>query len=168
MPRTILTHCVAAILVALGLMAGCATAPPEKPCSNPAARPSIAPPDPQPWHEIKEKAIFAHVLFDLDSVQLKPPYSPECVKLVVELTKHPQDTVLLEGHTCSTGDAAYNMALGLRRAEAVKAYLVQQGIAAERISTKSFGESEPVVPNDTPLHRQCNRRVEFDISIEGL
>jgi outer membrane protein OmpA-like peptidoglycan-associated protein len=69
---------------------------------------------------------------------------------------------LIEGHTDSTGDAAHNMDLSKRRAEAVKSVLVSQfGIDGARLTTTGLGATKPVASNDTPQGRAENRRVEF-------
>jgi outer membrane protein OmpA-like peptidoglycan-associated protein len=69
---------------------------------------------------------------------------------------------LIEGHADSTGDAAHNMDLSKRRAEAVKSVLVSQfGIDAARLTTAGLGSTKPVASNDTPQGRAENRRVEF-------
>ena len=73
-------------------------------------------------------------------------------------------TVQLEGHTDSTGPEAYNMGLSVRRAEAVKNHLVENGIDTSRLTTKGFGESNPIAPNDTAKGRAENRRVGFTIT----
>jgi outer membrane protein OmpA-like peptidoglycan-associated protein len=104
---------------------------------------------------------FSHVLFDFDKSTLKAEGKAELNKLVAELKKNAKDTVLIEGHTCSVGAEAYNMGLGQRRADAVKAYLVESGIAAARVSTQSLGETQPAVANDTPANRKLNRRAVF-------
>lgn len=66
----------------------------------------------------------------------------------------------IEGHTDNTGDAAYNMRLGLQRAEAVKDYLYRQhNVPLHKMNTISFGEDQPAVPNDTSDGRAQNRRV---------
>ena len=72
--------------------------------------------------------------------------------------------VEIQGHTDSKGTEEYNMKLGERRAESVKTYLGTQGISADRVATKSFGESDPVADNtingkDNPAGRALNRRV---------
>jgi OOP family OmpA-OmpF porin len=72
--------------------------------------------------------------------------------------------VEIQGHTDSKGSDDYNMALGMRRAESVKKYLGTQGISADRITTRSFGKTQPVADNevngkDNPTGRALNRRV---------
>ena len=67
----------------------------------------------------------------------------------------------IRGHTDSTGDAAYNMKLSERRADAVKEYMIKNGISPERLSSKGFGAKEPIAPNTTDEGRSKNRRTEF-------
>jgi outer membrane protein OmpA-like peptidoglycan-associated protein len=70
----------------------------------------------------------------------------------------------VEGHTDSIGTDEYNRRLSEQRAEAVRDYLVAQGISSEAITSSGFGKSEPVASNDTPEGRQQNRRVELVVS----
>jgi outer membrane protein OmpA-like peptidoglycan-associated protein len=74
-------------------------------------------------------------------------------------------TIAVEGHTDSQGTEAYNVALSLRRAEAVRGYLVSRGMSSERVSAVGRGEGQPIAGNDTPEGRANNRRVE--IIVEG-
>jgi outer membrane protein OmpA-like peptidoglycan-associated protein len=69
----------------------------------------------------------------------------------------------VEGHTDDTGADAYNYSLSERRAKAVAAYLSSQGVAANRIQTFWYGETQPKVANDSESNRAQNRRVEFSI-----
>ncbi len=72
--------------------------------------------------------------------------------------------VSVEGHTDSRASDAYNMDLSTRRAAAVREYLVQAGIAPERLTSQGFGESRPIDTNATSAGRAANRRVEFVIT----
>ena len=83
---------------------------------------------------------------------------------VAALQKHPGKRVAIEGHTDAIGSEAYNMKLGMRRAESVKNYLVEKGIAADTLSTESFGKDKPVADNKTKEGRAMNRRVEFKVA----
>ena len=85
------------------------------------------------------------------------------------LAELPYITALrIESHTDSEGDAEANRALTLKRAEAVKAYLVGKGVAAERLASAGYGEDRPAATNMTPGGRALNRRVEFRIrAIDG-
>lgn len=79
------------------------------------------------------------------------------------LRKYPNIRIEIGGHTDSDGTKERNLKLSQRRAEAVKAYLIKKGIAPERLVAKGYGESRPLVKNDTPAHKQRNRRVEFKV-----
>ena len=80
---------------------------------------------------------------------------------VAHMKQHVKGRMILEGHTSDLGDADYNMALGKQRAEAVKKYMVDQGIDPARIETISYGETQPGVPNDSAFNRKINQRVGF-------
>lgn len=128
-----------------------------EPAANTAA-PAPAAPAPA---AVKRDAISASVLFDFDKSILKPEGKMEVDKIVGSLKAHGKDTIEVSGHTCNVGADAYNMGLGQRRADAVKKYIVDSGIDAARVSTVSFGETKPAVPNDTAANRKLNRRAEF-------
>lgn len=92
----------------------------------------------------------ASKLFAFGSARLQAP-PPELDRMAEVLARNPQITnVVVTGHTDRLGSAAGNQRLSLARAEAVKAYLVRQGVAASRITTRGAGSSQPVV--------QCNQR----------
>jgi len=131
--------------------------------------PVVVPPPPpvEPPRVVRTKPTFNNVLFDFDKAVLKPEGRAVADEVVASMKAHSQDTLVLEGHTDNIGSDEYNMALGTRRAEAVKRYMVEQGIAPERIETKSFGEGQPAVPNDSPGNRALNRRVVFNVNIKG-
>jgi OmpA-OmpF porin, OOP family len=102
------------------------------------------------------------ILFDTDSDRLKPESAPVIQSIAKGLGANPNLKLLIEGHTDSVGNAAHNMDLSKRRAEAVKFVLVSQfNIEAERLSTAGLGATKPVDPNDTPQGRAQNRRVEL-------
>jgi OOP family OmpA-OmpF porin len=73
------------------------------------------------------------------------------------------EVIIAVGHTDSVGSEAYNQKLSVRRAEAVKAYLVTKGIEKNRIYTEGKGEKQPVASNKTPEGRTKNRRVEIEV-----
>jgi outer membrane protein OmpA-like peptidoglycan-associated protein len=79
------------------------------------------------------------------------------------MNERPAMTVEVTGHTDATGPAKYNLGLSERRAKAVTGYLVNQGIASDRISTQYYGETKPIESNETREGRAKNRRVEFKI-----
>jgi outer membrane protein OmpA-like peptidoglycan-associated protein len=92
------------------------------------------------------------------------PKSKKILDQVAEiLKKYPNIPIEIGGHTDSDGTKARNLKLSQRRAEAVKAYLIKKGIAPNHLIAKGYGESRPLVKNDTPAHKQRNRRVEFKV-----
>lgn len=102
------------------------------------------------------------ILFDTDSDRLKPESAPAIKSIARGLETNPALKLLIEGHTDSTGDAARNLDLSKRRAEAVKSVLVSQfTVDAGRLTTAGLGATKPMDTNDTPAGRAQNRRVEF-------
>lgn len=104
------------------------------------------------------------VLFDTGKADLRPPAREALAKLSGIVLNYPTLHLGVEGYTDSTGSAAFNQTLSEKRAEAVRDYLVQQGLNAGSISATGFGESSPVAPNTTAAGRQKNRRVEIIVS----
>lgn len=104
------------------------------------------------------------VLFDTGKSELKSGATNNLNKLAAFLNKYPDRNVAIEGHTDNVGSDDYNLALSQRRADAVKSYLINQGVDAGRVSSTGKGESSPVAGNDSASGRQMNRRVEVVIS----
>ena len=75
--------------------------------------------------------------------------------------QRPEIALLIEGHTCNVGTTEYNLALGERRAAAVRDYLVRRGVAANRLTTISYGEERPAHDNGQEATRRLNRRASF-------
>ena len=121
------------------------------------------PPPPAPAPPVEEKIVLNGIRFDFDKSVIKPEFVPVLDEAVDILKKHTNKKVGVEGHTDAIGSDAYNMKLGMRRANAVKKYLVDKGISADMLSTESFGESQPVADNKTKEGRAMNRRVEFKV-----
>jgi outer membrane protein OmpA-like peptidoglycan-associated protein len=107
------------------------------------------------------------VLFEYDKADLKPGAMRSLEPLVTFLQEHPDRTLIIEGHTDSTGTDSYNLELSQRRAEAVRNFLSSYGISADRILARGYGESYPVTTNTTEAGRQQNRRVEVVIAHQG-
>lgn len=101
------------------------------------------------------------VLFNVDKSSLTAGGINNVKKLANFLRSHPERSVVVEGHTDSTGSASYNQALSEKRAEAVESELVEMGVQSDRIATLGLGESSPVANNETSAGRQMNRRVEI-------
>jgi len=108
------------------------------------------------------------VLFAFDKATLSPGAFRNVDKLADFLQKHPNRSVLIEGHTDNVGSDQYNLDLSEKRAEAVKNALVAKGVGEERVTTKGYGEKYPVASNNTSDGRQQNRRVELVILNEGV
>ncbi len=104
----------------------------------------------------------ADYLFDFDKAVVKPQYYAMLDDVANVMRQNPGMRLELQGHTDSIGTEAYNMGLSRRRAEAVRNYLVRQGISASRLSTVGYGETRPVATNATPEGRAQNRRVELN------
>lgn len=104
------------------------------------------------------------VLFAVDRAELQPGARADLARLAAFLRENPERPVRVEGHTDSTGTAAYNVSLSEARAEAVASALIAQGVPPARIETHGFGQSMPVASNATAAGRQQNRRVEIVIA----
>ena len=124
-------------------------------------------------HKLAEgKFLYEEVLSD-DSVkfpvngdQLSPEAQTRINELAQRLKSENRNVYLeIQGFTDSSGDSKYNHKLGEARAEAVRLYLHQQGIALNRMATISYGEEDPVAPNNTPEGRAHNRRVAIVVLV---
>ncbi|MBN8576230.1 MAG: OmpA family protein [Cytophagales bacterium] len=104
-----------------------------------------------------------NIFFDFDKAELKPESFPELNRIVALMKEKKTMQVEIAGHTDPVGTEAYNLGLSERRAKAVSAYLVKQGIEAARISTVFFGESRLLDSSNTREANRKNRRVEFKI-----
>jgi len=109
-----------------------------------------------------EGRIVTHgILFDTGSDVIKPESGPTLRSILALLNEDPGLRFAIEGHTDDQGGPKVNGPLSEKRAEAVKAWLVKQGIAAGRLTSKGLGQSKPLDTNDTAEGRANNRRVEF-------
>lgn len=108
------------------------------------------------------------VLFDTGSANLKPGAREKLARIAGVLLAHGSLNVAIEGHTDSVGAEGLNQRLSEERANAVRDYLVRQGIAQGAVGTSGFGESQPVASNSTAAGRQQNRRVELIVTGEAI
>lgn len=108
-----------------------------------------------------DKMVLKNIQFDFAKSTLKPVSNVELMKVVAYLKAHPEQRILLTGHTDNIGNKSSNLTLSDSRATAVKSFLVSNGIKADRIETKGQGSSEPLMSNGSEAGRAVNRRVEI-------
>jgi len=138
-----------------------AAAAPQPMIVEQALAPVAAAPAPQP---VSEKVSFAaEALFDFDKAIVKPEGKLALDELMARLQGMNTEVMIAVGHTDSVGSDAYNDKLSLRRADAVKAYLVSKGLDQARLYTEGKGESQPIAPNTTAEGRAKNRRVTIEV-----
>jgi OOP family OmpA-OmpF porin len=105
----------------------------------------------------------ADTLYDFNKSDLKPEGKATLDKIARDLSKIKLEVIIAVGNTDSVGSDAYNMALGQRRAQSVKAYLTSKGVDGSRIYTESKGKSNPVASNATAEGRAKNRRTDIEV-----
>ena len=99
------------------------------------------------------------VTFETDSANLTETSRPVLDKVAAAMSKYPRLKVEVQGHTDSSGADAHNMKLSQQRADSVRDYLISHGVAADRMTTKGYGETEPIADNSSEEGRAQNRRV---------
>jgi OmpA-OmpF porin, OOP family len=137
-------------------------APVAAPAAKPAPAPAAAPRAPAPAAAQKVN-YAADAFFDTNKAVLKPEGKAKIDDLVSKIGGINLEVIIAVGHTDSDASDAYNQKLSVKRAEAVKAYLVSKGIAANRVYTEGKGESQPVADNKTKEGKAKNRRVEIEV-----
>ena len=151
---------------------GALVAPAAAPAAAPVAAAPVAPGAPavvpaapaQPAPPAASKVTYAaDAFFDFDKSVLKPEGKAKLDDLVGKVKGVNLEVIIAVGHTDSIGSEAYNQKLSVRRAEAVKAYLVSKGIEKNRVYTEGKGKKQPVADNKTAEGRAKNRRVEIEV-----
>jgi outer membrane protein OmpA-like peptidoglycan-associated protein len=104
------------------------------------------------------------VLFDTGKATLKPGARVRLAKVSGIILAYPDLSLEVDGYTDSTGSNEFNQALSERRAEAVRDFLVSQGVSPNNVRSLGFGKTDPIASNDTAAGRQLNRRVEMVVS----
>ncbi|MHA4870232.1 outer membrane protein OmpA [Duganella sp. PWIR1] len=144
---------------------GKCVAPPQPPVA-PAPAPAPAPmpaPAPAPVPTAQKVSFAADAFFDFDKAVLKPEGKAKLDDVASKLGSINLEVIIAVGHTDSVGSDEYNQKLSVRRAEAVKAYIISKGVEANRVYTEGKGEKQPVADNKTAEGRAKNRRVEIEV-----
>ena len=136
----------------------------QAPAATPTP-PAVAPVPPAPPAPVAAQKVTyaADAFFDFDKSVLKPEGRAKLDDLVGKIQGINLEVIIAVGHTDSIGSDAYNQRLSVRRAEAVKAYLVSKGIERNRIYTEGKGKKQPIASNATAEGRAKNRRVEVEV-----
>ena len=113
--------------------------------------------------EVGQRIPLDYVYFEFDKDILREESTPQLQRILDFMVENPTVEIELDGHTCSLGSEDYNQRLSEKRAQAVRKFLVKQGVAGNRISSVGRGEMNPVASNESEEGRQTNRRVEFII-----
>ncbi len=111
--------------------------------------------------EIGKQFILRGINFESGSAALTPDSHPVLDQVIASLNAYPEVRLEIRGHTDSQGPAAFNLQLSQKRADSVRQYLINGGIAADRITSIGVGEEEPISSNGTAEGRSQNRRIEF-------
>ena len=139
----------------------------KKPEPKPVVMAPKPMPEPMPMPVYQEINLRAGALFDTNKSDLKPEGRMQLDEMVGKLKSVSRiGQIEVIGHTDSRGTEKYNQALSERRADAVRRYLVEQGVPADAIVSSGRGESDPVASNDTASNRAMNRRVEIHVPVK--
>jgi OOP family OmpA-OmpF porin len=142
-------------------------APVAAPVAAPAAPAAVRPAAPAapaaPAVTVEKVTFAADAFFDTNKAVLKPEAKAKLDDLASKIKAITLEVIIAVGHTDSDASDAYNQKLSVKRAEAVKAYLVTKGIEANRVYTEGKGEKQPVADNKTKEGKAKNRRTEIEV-----
>ncbi len=165
------TLILAGLLIALALSAGCAsrkqvsttqaTPPPPAPTETKPETPPPPPPPPPQEQPEETTAALQDAFFDFDDFSLRADAKAALDADGKYLEKNAGMNVIVEGHCDERGSVEYNLALGEKRARAAKDYLVSYGVAANRMTTISYGKERPFDPGHSEDAWSKNRRAHF-------
>jgi peptidoglycan-associated lipoprotein len=116
--------------------------------------------------EAVKEVVFEDVHFDFDRYSLRPEATRALDEAIRAMQDNPNLRITIEGHTCNIGTAEYNLALGERRANAVREYLLSRGVTAARLQTVSYGEERPKYDNAREETRRLNRRAALVVRLQ--
>jgi peptidoglycan-associated lipoprotein len=153
--RVAITAKLGAVVLAMGLLAACSSTKEEPPPTS--APPSASTIRPGTQEDLKTN-VGDTVYFDFDSHAIRADAQATLQKQAAWLKKNPSVRLIVEGHCDERGTREYNLALGDRRAYAVKEYLVSVGVDANRLQTKSYGKERPVCTESDEACWAQNRR----------
>ncbi len=139
-----------------------AAAAPAEPVTPPPAV-AEAQPEPAPAPMPEKISLSTDALFNFDKAELRPDAKAELDGLLARLRAANIEEISAVGHTDSIGPDEYNLKLSERRAEAVKSYLVSQGMPEDKIHVEGKGKREPIADNKSKQGRQENRRVDIEV-----
>jgi len=114
----------------------------------------------------EDKATLKPIYFEYNKSNIRPEFQPVLENIAKWLGKRSESQLLVEGHCDERGTDEYNLALGERRALAVRRYLVALGVSADRVHTISYGEEKPADPGHDEAAWSKNRRTEFKVSAQ--
>lgn len=156
------------IVALLGLGCASTSPPPSQPSEKPATQQTTAATTPLetarplyagPWEEPGNPLYQRTIYFDYDNAEIRPEYVPILKTHARYLGTNMSTRAILEGHTDERGTREYNLALGDQRADAVRRYLVADGVPPNQLSTLSYGEERPAQPGHNEQAWRLNRRV---------
>ena len=140
-----------------------AAAPAAAPAPGAKPAPAVAPAKPTPPPAATKVTYAADAFFDTGKAVLKPEGKAKLDDLAGKVKAINLEVIIAVGHTDSVGGDAYNQKLSVKRAEAVKAYLVTKGIEKNRVYTEGKGEKQPVADNKNKERKAKNSRVEIEV-----